>query len=112
MADFEDLRMADLVKKVRTDVEKIAECREASLFVGAQVNLQNVYNFHLTSKNSFTECEEFLKNLYSSFNYAAVIINDGIKKGKLSADDNELLGECIEIMLKCCDKTIEILNNK
>lgn len=112
MANFEDLRMVDLLGKFRKDIISIAENRTASLFKQAGADLQNVYNFHLTAQNSFSEAEEYFKNLYSSFNYAAVIINGGIKNGGLKADDNELLRECLEIMLGCCDKITEILNAK
>lgn len=112
MANFEDLRMVDLLGKFRKDIINIAESRSASQFKQAGADLQNVYNFHLTAQNSFSEAEEYLKSLYSAFNYTAVIINGAIKNGGLKAEDNELLRECVEIMLKCCDKITEIINAK
>ncbi len=112
MATFEDLRMIDLIRRFKTDVLNIEENRSASLFKQAGEDLQNVYNFHLTADKSFTEVEEYLKNLYSSFNYAAVIINDAIKHKHLKKDDNTLLEECLEIMVKCCDLITAKLEKK
>ncbi|MCD8205634.1 MAG: hypothetical protein LUD29_03370 [Clostridia bacterium] len=104
MADFEDLRLVDLIKTARCGILKINETRDVSLFNKTSRDLQNVYNFYVTAKKPFTEQEEYLKNLFSSFNYAAVIVNDGIKNGgELDDESKELLMQCIEIMLRCCD---------
>lgn len=103
MTTFEDLRMADLLERFRADVCKIYETRSSSLLSQAGKDLQNVYNFHLVSDKSFIEVEENLKNLYTSFNYAAVIVNNAMKNKQLTKDDNELLGECLQVMLRCCD---------
>lgn len=113
MTDFEDLRMIDLVERFRGDVMRIYESRSAALFKQAGADLQNIYNFHVTAEKSFIEVQENLKNLYTSFNYAAVIINDALKKNKqLKKDDSELLGECLEIMVKCCNVIISSLQTK
>lgn len=112
MATFEDLRMCDLVGRFKKTVDEIALTRNASLFKRAGGELQNIYNFHLTADESFTEIEEYLKNCYSSFNYAAVIVNDGLKKGKLDGEANDLLRECVEILSKCCTLIEEKLKSK
>ena len=103
MPDFEDLRMIDLVNTFKADIISIQEKRTASQFKRAGKNLQAVYNFHLTSTKSFSGVEDYLKNLYTSFNYAAVIINDALKRKKLERKNAEILDECIEVMSKCCD---------
>lgn len=103
MPDFEDLRLTDLIEKFKAKIELIAETRSLSSLNKAGEALQSVYNFHITAQNSYEKQEETFKNLYSSFNYAAVIVNNALKNGGLKGDDNELLNECIEIMLKCCD---------
>ena len=71
--------------------------------------LQDVYNFFITAQSGYEEQHELLKNMFSSFNYAAVIVNNAVKCGGLSAEDNELLGECLQIMLKCCQTVTESL---
>ena len=95
--------MLDLLKTFRADVMLIEEERSAALFKQASKHLQDIYNFHLTAKNSFTEVEYELKSLYTSFNYGAVIINDALKKKKLDAENGVMLEECLETMLTCCD---------
>lgn len=105
--------MKDLLGKFAEDIEKIEETRSVSLFKGAGAKLQSVYDFYITSENSFIECEQELKNIFSSFNYAAVIINSALKSGGgLSEDDGELLEECLEIMLKCCRICCDRLTGK
>lgn len=110
--DFEHLRMLDLVERFRASVERINETRSAALLKQAGENLQNIYNFHLTADASFSEVEEYLKNMYSSFNYAAVIVNDALKKKTLDVEGAALLNECIEILLKCCNAVAAKLNEK
>lgn len=94
--------MNDLIGRFENTVEEIAATRNTSLLKKAGAELQSVYNFHLTADSSFTAVEEYLKNMYSTFNYAAVIVNDALKKGALDKQSNELLSECVEILLKCC----------
>ena len=106
MPDFEDLRMIDLLKKFRADVVKIQEERSAKLLKPASKDLQDIYNFHVTADKSFIRIENNLKNLYTSFNYAAVIVNDAIKKKRLESESMLLLDECLEVMIKCCDVMI------
>ena len=103
MPDFEDLRIVDLVLRFKEDIIDIQERRTASQFKQASKDLQAVYNFHLKSKKSFAVVEDYLKNLYTSFNYAAVIINDALKKKKFEARNSEILDECLEVMIRCCD---------
>ena len=111
MPDFEDLRMIDLLKTFRKDIVSIEEERSARLFKQASKDLQSIYNFHLSSDKSFSQVEYYLKNLYTSFNYAAVIINDAIKKKNLGAENISLLDECLDVMIKCCDVIISKLTN-
>lgn len=106
MPDFEDLRLADLLEKFRKEILAIAQNRNLSALKGAGAALQSVYDFHVTASKSYAAQEELFKNLYSSFNYAAVIVNNAVKNGGLRGDDAELLNDCLEIMAKCCDKII------
>lgn len=110
MPDFEDLRMIDLLKNFRADIVNIQEARSARLFKQASKDLQDVYNFHITASKSFIRVEDYLKNLYTSFNYAAVIINDALKKRNLESGNIELLDECLEVMIKCCDVIVAMLS--
>lgn len=112
MPDFEELRMADLVKKFKNKVEEVAASGKLSALKEASPKLQDIYNFHITAQNSFSAQEENLKNMYSSFNYAALICNEAAKKGMLSAEDKVLLTECIQILLKCCDLVISSLKGE
>lgn len=109
MPDFEDLRLIDLLEKFKIQIEQIVRTRSLSSLNRAGAALQSVYDFHLTAQNGYEKQEEQFKNLYSSFNYAAVIVNNALKNGGLQGDDGELLNECIEIMLKCCDVIIRSL---
>lgn len=112
MSDFEELRMADLVKKFKNNVEEVAASGKLSALKEASPKLQDIYNFHITAQNSFSAQEENLKNMYSSFNYAALICNEAAKKGMLTAEDKVLLTECIQILLKCCDLVISSLKGE
>ncbi len=107
---FEQLRLVDLVQKFNDDIDDVYKNKNLSVFHGASKKLQNVYNFYVTARDDFKEVEEYLKNLFSSFNYAAVIINDGMKKKGLDREANELLFECLQIMLKCDELIISTLN--
>ncbi|MBD5632628.1 MAG: hypothetical protein HDP34_05310 [Clostridia bacterium] len=111
MPNFEDLRLIDLLERFEEDINEIYLTRSLKTFKRAGENLQSVYNFYVTAQNPFKEQEELFKNLCSSFNYAAVIINDALKRGGLSKDDNGLLNDCIEIMLACCEKLKLMLKN-
>ena len=102
MADFEDLRLCDLLDKVKSRAVEIAESRNVSEFKKLGQDIQSVYDFFVTASKPFEEQQEMLKNLFSSFNYAAVIINDGIKKKTLDKEAVELLNECLEIIAACC----------
>ena len=93
MPDFEDLRMADLIKKFKAKIEEVANSGKLSKLKDASPKLQDIYNFHLTAHSSFAKQEEYLKNMYSSFNYAALIANDAAKTGNLSSEDKVTLTE-------------------
>ena len=112
MADFEDLRMIDLLKQFRGDIVSIEENRSANLFKQASKDLQSIYNFHITAAKSFSQVGDNLKNLYTSFNYSAVIINDALKKKKMTPENIQLLDECLDVMLRCCDVIIATLKKK
>lgn len=112
MATFEDVRMIDLIKKFESTIEKLYSTKQLSLMQKASPELQAIYNFHATSDASFIEIEQYLKNMYSSFNYAAVICNEGLKKKSLDKEDGEMLMQCLEIMLKCCELIKTELNKK
>ena len=107
---FEQLRLVDLVNKFNTDIEDVYHNKNLSVFHGASKKLQDVYNFYLTAKDDFKVIEEYLKNLFSSFNYAAVIINDALKKKLLDAEGSQLLFECLQIMLRCDELIVAALN--
>lgn len=111
MPDFEDLRLIDLVQKFQMDIEQISATRSLNKLGQAGADLQSVYDFFITAENPFEKQQELFKNMCSSFNYAAVIVNNALKNGALSKDDNELLSECVEIMLKCCNGMISSLKN-
>ncbi len=110
--DFEDLRMIDLVEKFEAAISVVHETGNLSGFTGASGLLQNIYDFYVAAGSDFKAVEEYLKNLFSSFNYAAVIINDAMKKKSLDKEGNELLFECLQIMLKCCRLICESLKSK
>ncbi len=112
MPDFEDLRMVDLLKKFRQDIVTIQEARTARLFKQASRDLQDIYGFHITAAKNFVTVEDNLKNLYTSFNYAAVIVNDALKKKGFESESIALLDECLEVMIKCCDVICATLTKK
>ena len=107
--NFEDVRLIDLIIKFNGDIEDVYKNKNLSVFHGASKKLQDIYNFYVSSANDFHAVEENLKNLFSSFNYAALIINDGMKKGGLDREANELLFECLQIMLRCDELIISAL---
>ena len=102
MVDFEDLALGDLLGKVEKRVEEIVQTRNASQFKELGADIQAVYNFVVTAKKDYEEQQPMLKNLFSSFNYAAVIINDAIQNKKPDKEAGELLNECLEIISACC----------
>ncbi|MCM1546533.1 MAG: hypothetical protein NC033_05800 [Clostridiales bacterium] len=104
MPTFEDLALGDLLGKVERRVAEIAETRNASQFKELGADVQAVYNFVVTAKKDYEEQQPMLKNLFSAFNYAAVIINDAIKNKKTEKDAGTLLNECLEIISACCRK--------
>lgn len=111
MPTFEDLRLIDLIKKFESTVKGIEATRNLSQLKVAGKQLQDVYKFFLTAQNAYEEQQETLKNMFSSFNYAAVIVNNAVKSGGLTAEDNELLTECLQIMLKCSVTVLTSLQN-
>ena len=95
-------KMLELLEKFEEDINKIQETRSAKLFKEANVDLQNIYNFHLLNDKAFKKVQMNLKNLYTTFNYAAVIVNDALKKRVMDKENAELLDECLEVMIRCC----------
>ncbi len=102
MVDFEDLALGDLLNKVDKRVTEIAETRNASQFKQLGADIQAVYDFFVTAKKSYENEQPMLKNLFSAFNYAAVIINDAVKNKNADKEAGELLSECLEIIAACC----------
>ena len=94
--------MLKLLDKFEDDINKIQETRSAKLFKTANVDLQNIYNYHLLNDKAFKKVQMNLKNLYTTFNYAAVIVNDALKKRVMEKENAELLEECLEVMIRCC----------
>ena len=79
MPELVYLKMLELLSKFEEDINRIQETRSAKLFKTANVDLQNIYNFHLLNDKAFKKVQMNLKNLYTTFNYAAVIVNDALK---------------------------------
>jgi len=104
MSDFEDVRMCDLLDKVRSRAVIIAQNRNVSEFKKLGSEIQGVYDFFVTATKAYEEQQPEFKSLFSSFNYAAVIINDAIKKKQLDKEAATLLNECLEIIAACCNK--------
>ena len=104
--------MLELLDKFEDDINRIQETRSAKLFKTANVDLQNIYNYHLLNDKAFTKVQMNLKNLYTSFNYAAVIVNDALKKRVMEKENAELLDECLEVMIRCCAVIKNTLKNK
>lgn len=100
--DFEDLRLCDLLNKVEGKAEEIAATRNLSQFKDLGKSIQAVYDYFVVSKKSYEEQQPMLKNLFSAFNYGAVIINDAIKTKRLDKEANSLLDECLQIITACC----------
>lgn len=112
MPELEDLKMIELIDKLIEDINKIQETRSAKLFKAASADLQKLYNYHLANDKAFRRVQHNLKNLYTSFNYAAVIVNDALKKRVMDKSNAELLDECLEVMLRCCIVIKNTLRNK
>ena len=102
MPEIEDLKMIELIDKFIEDINNRQETRSARLFKTANADLQKIYNYHLANDKAFRRVQHNLKNLYTSFNYAAVIVNDALKKRVMDKANAELLDECLEVMLRCC----------
>ena len=105
-------KMIELLEKFEEDINKIQETRSAKLFKTANIDLQNIYNFHLLNDKAFKKVQMNLKNLYTSFNYAAVIVNDALKKRVMEKENALLLDECLEVMIRCCIVIQNTLKNK
>lgn len=103
MSNFEDLRLCDLLKKVKEGAEDVMRSGNASSVRELGGRVQSVYDFVLTAEGDFATVQENIKNVFSSFNYAAVLVNDGIKNGKLTKDDDSLIYECMEVIVKTCN---------
>lgn len=112
MPELVDLNMIELIGKFKEDIDKIQETRSAKLFKTANVDLQNIYNYHLLHDKAFKKVQMNLKNLYTTFNYAAVIVNDALRKRVMDKENAELLDECLEVMLRCCIVIENVLKNK
>lgn len=112
MSESEVLKMIELLKKFRGDIVNIEEMRTATLFKEANADLKNVLNLHVSDKKAFVAAEHYLKNLYTSFNYAAAIITDGLRKKKFEADKLRMLDESLEVMIECCDRAVAVLNKR
>ncbi len=112
MPELEDIKMIELLDKFVEDINAIQETRSAKLFKSASADLQKIYNFHLANDKAFRRVQHNLKNLYTSFNYAAVIVNDALTKRTMDKDNAELLDECLEVMLRCCIVIKNTLKNK
>ncbi len=103
MPDFEDVRLCDLLNKVSKRVNSIMVSKNVSEFNALGAEIQAVYDFFVTAQKDYAEQQPMLKNLFSSFNYAAVIINDAIKTKKPDGESGTLLTECLEIISACCN---------
>lgn len=108
--DFEDVRLCDLLNKVQAKSEEIAATRNVSQFKELGANIQAVYDYFVVSKKSYTRQQPMLKNLFSAFNYGAVIINEAIKTKQLDKEANSLLDECLQIINACCVNLKSSLN--
>ena len=102
MPELVHLKMLELLEKFEEDINRIQETRSAKLFKTANADLQSIYNFHLLNDKAFKKVQMNLKNLYTSFNYAAVIVNDALKKRAMDKENALLLDECLEVMIRCC----------
>lgn len=102
MSDFEDVRLIDLLTKVEVKARAILEDKSIAEFKELGGQIQAVYDFVITAKKSYEEQQPMLKNLFSSFNYAAVIINEAVKERQLDTEAKALLVQCVEIIIACC----------
>ena len=102
MPELVYLNMLKLLGKFEEDINRIQETRSAKLFKTANVDLQNIYNYHLLNDKAFKKVQMNLKNLYTTFNYAALIVNDALKKKAMDKENALLLDECLEVMIRCC----------
>ncbi len=100
--NFEDVRLIDLLGKVEKRARGITESKKLSEIKPLGAEIQAVYDFFVTAQSAYEKQQPMLKNLFSSFNYAAVIVNDAMKRKTLDGEANELLGECLQIIIACC----------
>ena len=112
MPELLELKMIELVDRFKDDIINIQESRSAKLFKLASADLQKIYNYHLANDKMFIRVRQNLKNLYTSFNYAAVIVNGALKKRSFDKGNEEMLDECLEVMLRCCIVIVATLKNK
>ena len=111
MPELESFKMTELIKKLRGDILIIEEARNARLFKEAGVNLQQIYKLHLSDKKTFADVDFYLKSLYKSYNYAAAMISEAVKK-RIPIGELARLDECLEVMIHLCDKILSKLNKK
>ena len=64
MADFEDVRLCDLLDKVRACSLAIAQSRNVSEFKKLGQEIQGVYDFFVTAAKSYEEQQPPRKNLF------------------------------------------------
>lgn len=110
--DFEDLRLCDLLDKVEKKTEEISQTRNVSEFKALGASIQAVYDYFVVSGKPYEEQQPMLKNLFSAFNYGAVIINDAIKSKSLDKEATSLLDECLQIISACCNNIKSSLGDK
>lgn len=93
-------------------VQRGTDCNSASGIKKLGADIQAVYDFVITSESDYTKQQPTLKNMFSAFNYAAVIINDALKKDGLDSEGTELLKECLEIIFACCENVKKSLGEQ
>ncbi len=98
--------------KVQKKTEEIAVSRNVSEFKNHGASIQAVYDYFVVSGKPYEQQQPMLKNLFSAFNYGAVIINDAIKSKRLDKEANSLLDECLQIISACCKNVKASLNDK
>ncbi len=103
MSDFEDVRLIDLLTKAEARAKKILDEKSIAEFKPLGKEIQAVYDFVITAQKDYEKQQPMLKNLFSSFNYAAVIINDALKNKELDAEAKTLLLQCLEIIIASCE---------
>lgn len=112
MNDISGSKMIDLVKNLKVSVLSFESEKSGATFKNLKSDMQEIYNLHVEENKKFKSVEEFLKNIYSTFNCLSVKFTAALKLKILTADDSAILDECIQIMLKCCDLIVSKLSAK